>query len=228
MRLRTIKLGSARGDENGRASGGKAGDQTKKEVSEQSFYMHSKGWHILRAKNKDVAQKLAVCMRNACNNNNIGYDQSQRLTLYNVAGKYGYDVSKVNKAVETDCSALVRVCCLYAGINVGNFTTVNEKDALLSTKAFTLEKCNSSKDVRLGDIVVTKTKGHTCIVTEVPEQEQKEPEEQDKVFYTIQRGDTLSKIATKYNTTAQAIQKLNPSTIKNINLIVAGSMIRVK
>lgn len=42
------------------------------------------------------------------------------------------------------------------------------------------------------------------------------------VYYTVQRGDTLSSIARKYGTTVSAIQKLNSSLIKNVNLIYVG------
>lgn len=44
--------------------------------------------------------------------------------------------------------------------------------------------------------------------------------------YTVQKGDTLSKIAKKYNTTVDALQKLN--NIKNPNLIRVGQKLRVK
>lgn len=47
-------------------------------------------------------------------------------------------------------------------------------------------------------------------------------------YYTVQRGDTLSAIAKKYGTTVSAIQKLNSSLIKNVNLIQVGWRIRVK
>jgi LysM repeat protein len=48
------------------------------------------------------------------------------------------------------------------------------------------------------------------------------------VYYTVQRGDTLSAIARKYGTTIGAIQKLNPTLIRNVNQIQVGWKIRVK
>lgn len=45
-------------------------------------------------------------------------------------------------------------------------------------------------------------------------------------YYTIQRGDNLSKIAQKYGTTVNQLAKWN--NIKNVNLIYAGQKIRVK
>ena len=104
-----VKVGSARIDENGKARGGKAGDQTGKEVSTQNWYLHSKGWRVYRAKNPSVAEKIAQCMERACKNSNIGYDQDQRNTLYKVAEPLGFDTAKVTTPCETDCSALVRV-----------------------------------------------------------------------------------------------------------------------
>lgn len=51
------------------------------------------------------------------------------------------------------------------------------------------------------------------------------PNECGKTFYTIKRGDTLTKIAKKFDTTISAIVSLN--NIKNANLIYAGETIRV-
>lgn len=47
-------------------------------------------------------------------------------------------------------------------------------------------------------------------------------------YYTIQSGDNLYSIASKYGTTIANIQKLNSSLIKNVNYIQAGWKIRVK
>lgn len=47
------------------------------------------------------------------------------------------------------------------------------------------------------------------------------------VYYTIKRGDTLTKIAARYHTTVARLLKLNPY-IKNKNLIYTGKKVRVK
>ena len=155
-----IIIGSARIDENGHLSGGKMGDQTGKEVSEQEFYIHSKGWVILRAKDPKVAANLAYCMKRACNNTHIGYNQALRHDIW----KEGTG-SRVDTCC--DCSSLLRQCVKEAsGVDPGNFTTVNEKQVLLATGLF--EEITYTKDILLyeGDVLVTKTKGHTAIVTE--------------------------------------------------------------
>lgn len=161
-----VKIGSARIDEHGKISGGSLGDQNGKEVSTQNWYQHSKGWYVLRAKDPLVAEKLAKAMEWACFNNNIGYDQANRNSLWlNVASK-GYRTDKADKC-ETDCSALVRVCLAYAGIGVKDFNTSTERSVILGTKAFDQMVDLVSKDpayLKRGDILVTKTKGHTAIV----------------------------------------------------------------
>lgn len=48
------------------------------------------------------------------------------------------------------------------------------------------------------------------------------------VYYTVRSGDTLSAIAARYGTSISAIQRLNPTLIKNVNLILTGWKIRVK
>ena len=163
-----VRVGSARIDERGKATGGKAGDQTKGEVSTQAWYKHSKGWVVLRAKDDIVRSKIAEAMEAACANNHIGYDQSQRNTLYTAVQGKGFDPSKVTADVETDCSALVRVCLAYAGIQVADFSTATEKSVIEKTGKFEVitaaGTCNSSTNLKRGDILVTKTKGHTVVV----------------------------------------------------------------
>lgn len=163
-----VYVGSARIDENGKACGGSAGDQTGREVSTQLWYNHSKGWRVFRAVNRSKALNIGKAMKAACANDNIGYDQVQRNTLYNLAAKVDFDPSKVTAKCETDCSALVRVCCAYAGISVKDFITSNEASVLLASGEFVElkgSKYTSQPDyLRCGDILVTATKGHTVVV----------------------------------------------------------------
>lgn len=187
------KVGSARIDENGRITGGKAGDQTGKEVSTQSWYKHSKGWRVFRAINPAAAEKIAQDMQWACDNAHIGYDQGQRNTLYTVSKPLGFDCQKVKTNCETDCSGLVRVCCAYAGIMLPAFNTVSEASVLLASGAFKElkgAKYTDSPDYQMrGDILVTKSKGHTVVVldngSKVKPQPAPEPSHHD-----LQRGDS--------------------------------------
>lgn len=161
----SLIVGSARIDENGKTSGGKAGDQTGKEVCTQAYYMHSKGWYALRAKSVTHANALAVAMKEACNNNKIGYDQNERNGVITQLKKYG-SLSKIATATECDCSSLVRACIIQAtGKDVGNMTTGNLATTLENSGLFDTKKNVTGESMLYnGDILVTKTKGHTVIV----------------------------------------------------------------
>lgn len=163
-----VKVGSARHDENDNLRGGKAGDQTGIEVSTQNWYLHKKGWVVIRPKDAKVRELVAQDMEYACENPNIGYDQSQNYTLYNEAKKYGFNCSMVKTPCETDCSRTVRVCLAYAGIHVPVFYTGNEVEVLKATGKFeilTSPKYTESSDYLLrGDILCTKVTGHTVVV----------------------------------------------------------------
>ncbi|MCD7734526.1 MAG: peptidoglycan-binding protein [Clostridiales bacterium] len=164
-----IYIGSARHDENGAYSGGAAGDQLQTsstndkagEVSMQAMYTHSKGWYILRLVSVDHANDLAYLMTQACNNSCIGYDQGNRLAIISAG-------ISTTKKTECDCSSLVRACVIKAtGADPGNFTTANEATKLAATGLFEEKVAYVSQaktPVYNGDILVTKTKGHTVIV----------------------------------------------------------------
>lgn len=160
-----VKIGSARSSYGNTTPGDQNGGR---EVSTEKYYVHSKGWVVLRAKDPDARERIAVAMERACANDDIGYDQSTRLTLFNNVKAAGFDPAKTTKKVNTDCSALVRVCVHYAGIEVDNFITSNEVSKLMATGAFEKftddEHCKSSDHLLRGDILDTRTKGHTVVV----------------------------------------------------------------
>lgn len=169
VRSMPIVIGSARIDERGKASGGAAGDQKQTssandlsgEVSMQAMYNHSKGWYISRPKSVAHAAKMADLMKAACNNANIGYDQGNRL------GVIQHGIMTTVKT-ECDCSSLVREVVREAtGKDPGNFTTANEVSILESTGLFEKRSAYISQEktpVYNGDILTTRTKGHTVIV----------------------------------------------------------------
>lgn len=100
--------------ENGTINGQK-GDQTGREVCKRTWY--SKPWnYVIRFTDKNMAEKVAWCMEKASDNNFIGYSQATRNTLLNESRKFNYDVSRVVVPVNCDCSSLVSVACMYAGI----------------------------------------------------------------------------------------------------------------
>lgn len=167
----SITIGSARIDERGRAHGGKAGDQTGKEVSMQPYYRHKGDWYAYRFKNPEHAKRFAYAMKAACNNSNWGYDQYQRTSGMKLIAKYGYDPAKLSTPAETDCSNLVRTCFVYAtGKDPGDFDTSSEPRALEATGLVSRVSFNQSTGNGLmeGDILVTRTKGHTAGVTDGP------------------------------------------------------------
>lgn len=162
----SVIIGHASIDENGRARGGAAGDQTKKEVCTRNWY--NKPWlKVFRPKDSVIAEKIAKTMEQACANNNIGYDQNQRTTLYRYAKQTNWDLSKISAKCETDCSALVAVCVNAAGLLVSqHMYTGNEESILMATNAFvklTDSKYTSHSDyLKRGDILLGS--GHTAIV----------------------------------------------------------------
>lgn len=62
-------------------------------------------------------------------------------------------------------------------------------------------------------------------VSEIPDTNNNQTFNTDTVYYTVQRGDTLSEIASKYGTTVQEIASIN--NIQNPNLIYPGESLRI-
>ena len=168
-----IKIGHASSDEERKAYGGAAGDQTGGEVCIRLWYPSP--WDaVLRFKDAAKAEKAAKAMEAACANDHIGYDQYERNTLNTAAMAVGYDLAKVAVLCETDCSALVSVCAQAAGVNIpyisGNapytgimaaqFMSTGEFEVLKDAKYLT-----SDALLLRGDILL-RTSGHTAMALE--------------------------------------------------------------
>lgn len=157
-----------------KVKGGKAGDQTGKEVCTIAFKYSSKvgnhfHWqYVARPNSSTTAKKIAQAMVDCANNNNIGYDQSQRLTLYTQAKKVKWVIKDIKTKCETDCSATVRVALKVAGIDVpSTFRTKNMTANLKATGKFTIYKYSSVKNnLKVGDILYYPHY-HTAVITSV-------------------------------------------------------------
>lgn len=105
-------------DENKRYSGGKAGDQTGAEWRIINWY--NRPWKcVLRHPDPNVRKLIAQMAIAAANNNNIGYDQSQRTTFWTQLQAAGYYPEKISVPCEADCSAGVAAIAKAAGYRLG-------------------------------------------------------------------------------------------------------------
>lgn len=167
-----VKIGHASIDENGKISGGTAGDQTRREVCTRTWY--SKPWgFVLRCKDLNKAEKMAIACEQGCANDKIGYDQIQRNTLYTQAKNVNYDLSKIITACECDCSSFMTVCALAADIKIvygtNAPTTSTMKTVFSATGEFDIltdsKYLSSDSYLKRGDILV-KSGSHTAMVLE--------------------------------------------------------------
>lgn len=165
-----VKIGHASIDEHNAAKGGKAGDQTGKEVKISSWY--AKDWDfVARAKDPAVAEKIAAAAIAGANNSHIGYDQGQRNTLLAEAKKVDFDLARIATPCETDCSAFASVCVLAAGVALqfgSNLpTTSNLRSKLAATGAFDIltdrKYLTTAAHLRAGDVLCNEG-AHVVVV----------------------------------------------------------------
>lgn len=101
-------------DESWNYSGGSAGDQTGTEWEIRSWY--NRPWNlVLRYPDRNVGKLIAELARQAANNNNIGYDQGQRVTFWYALKDAGYYPKNIKVKCEADCSSGVLSIVKAAG-----------------------------------------------------------------------------------------------------------------
>jgi len=109
----SIKIGQASlGETGGRNQ--QPGNQTGRELNISNWY-NGRWLGVLRYKSRKKAERAAQTCEAAIKNRNIGYDMDNRNTAYEAARAVGWDVSRIAKPVETDCSALMMLCAVAAG-----------------------------------------------------------------------------------------------------------------
>ena len=93
--------------------------------------------------------------------------------------------------------------------NVAITDVIARKEDVVTSTVTNTEDVSSSKDNSAEDVNSSDT-----------------VEETSTVYYTVQRGDTLSAISMKYGTTVDDIARIN--NIQNVNLIITGQVIVIE
>ena len=163
-----ILIGHACSNENTEITGGKAGDQTGREVRINTFFDGQTWQTLYRCKDANKAKAIGKYMADACKNDNIGYDTgSTRYTCWDEAMKI-HSLSGITKKVNTDCSQLMCICVNLAGIPLDKYLwTAIEDQLLMSTGQFikiTDQNILRGNGLCTGDILLRS--GHTAIVVE--------------------------------------------------------------
>ena len=167
------RIGHSSINELGKTSGGKAGDNNGREVCFST--LSKRKWDfVLRAKDKDIAEKIAKYCEDGCRNDHIGYSQPHRMSLRTQAKLVGMDLSRIKTDCECDCSSFVSVCCECAGIpipfpNNNAPTTSNLKSLFMNTGYFDLytdsKYLQDDKYLKRGDII-NAIGSHVVIILE--------------------------------------------------------------
>lgn len=245
----SIRIGHASISENGSVNGAK-GDSTGKEVCVRGWY--SKPWDFMAVHPEAaVRERHAQAVEAACENDNIGYGQGDRNTLNTLAKAVNYDLSKVGKC-NCDCSSLQNVAAVAsgaAGVSYGSngWTTHSMKAALQKAgyKIITDRAYLESAAYCVRGAIYVKASSHTVCGLDNGANYQKtlakaglaagnqqasgNPSSgsafSGEQVYTVQGGDTLSKIAARFGTTYQKLASYNG--IANPNKINVGQKIRI-
>lgn len=97
---------------NGKVSGDLAGDQSGKEVKISEYYEFGQRW-VIRFRSKKRGRKAAVATKMLARNNNIGYNQSNRKSLYTQCELINWDMDKIYQIKPCDCDcSLLAVCAI--------------------------------------------------------------------------------------------------------------------
>lgn len=227
-----VALGMAAKDEHRGYSGGEAGDQTGQEVYILNTWYDQSWTSVLRPTDATLAEKIAQAMEAACENPNIGYDQSQRNTLYIQAKKTGLNLAKITTPCECDCSSLVSICCICAGLPENLFyvggnmcTTWTLEDACLMTGKFmnlTDTKYTRQKDyLKRGDILLNRDQ-HVVVVLGTGKNVETPTNSPDAPLYKVKVEVNVLNVRAYPNGNSPVIGRIYKDAIYNIIAIEGG------
>lgn len=220
-------------DENGKYTGGVAGDQTGTEWAVIEWY--NRPWNcVLRHPDSNIRAKIAELAIAAAKNNKIGYDQGQRDTFWKQLQKVNYDPSEITIACETDCSSgiisitkavgyLLNIALLQklSATYTGNMRAAYKAagfEVLTDNKYLTSDAYLLRGDILLNDSVHTATNltdGSKVSIESTGTTR----------AYTVTRGDTLSGIGAELGVDWKEIAALNG--ISDPYTIIVGQVLKI-
>lgn len=167
------KIVHARLNEKGQIMYGLPGDQTGNEVVKQDFY-ESNWTYIFRPKSEQLALKMVSCAEDIAKNDNIGYGQDDRYSMYEAAKKVNWDFAKITTKCSCDCSQMISSIINASGITVTPYLfTWNMMSYVKPLPEFMTIPYNKGMILKPGDILLKD--GHTVIVAEGTEEEPESP-----------------------------------------------------
>lgn len=93
-----------------RSVNGRKGDQTRKEVRLGHYYDFGQT-EFIRFKSKMRGKKAARAMIAICKNDNIGYGQNDRTTLFTQSREIGWNLKKISQIKKCNCDCAEICAC---------------------------------------------------------------------------------------------------------------------
>ncbi len=165
-----MRIAQASHDERGQYRGGIAGNQAD-ELNIKNWY--NRPWDVVfRPKSAVFGDNIATVAEMLVRNRNIGYDQSERTSLYDACSRINWNLSLLNTLppCECDCSSFVAVVLRFLGVAIPRtVTTMTMPAALTSTGLFDrlteAQYTKSGGRLRRGDILLN-TAHHVAIAVD--------------------------------------------------------------
>lgn len=165
-----MRIAQASHDEKGGYRGGTAGNQAD-ELNIRNWY--NRPWNMVyRPKSAVFGDNIATVATALVNNRKIGYDQSERTSLYDSCARINWNLTLLNTLppCECDCSSFVAVVLRFLGVSIPKYvTTVTMSAALTETGLFSrlteAKYLNTGEYLRRGDILLN-TLHHVAIAVE--------------------------------------------------------------
>lgn len=193
---------------------GNPGDQTGREIRYDNWY--DDGWNVvLRPRSSVVADKIAKAMEQIVENDNIGYCQSDRTTLYIEAEKKNWKIHLITIKCECDCSSAVAVCVNAAGIKVskdiytGNMVKALELTGAFEKKLTDKKYLKESSYLKRGDILVHEG-SHTAVV--LTNGDKVEKNDYEEVNYNVSVTAFWLNVRLESNSKSKIVKTIKKST----------------